>query len=122
MRWMRYAELCAELGGLLGRMWSASMPAPGDETTPVSDAECDDWCRRLAADVENCPAPPDHVQPWILARLAAAAATSHRLADTGARESSLSTRETLQYLLVDAWHLTGRQLWAESSQHPGFSE
>lgn len=91
--------------------WGCQPPAYNERASASDEAECDRWCARLAQNLgEPIPA-PEHLRPWILARLVSAAGDAYihdRLSDIPC--PALTPQNAAQYLVAE-WHHALRERW-----------
>lgn len=115
--WADLAELFRSLFELYRAEWGCRVPAYNQAPTAAVEAECDHWCRWIAAHcAESCPA-PSHVQPWLLVRIVCASTFARRFArqpDTAAlAPPERLDRAAIEALLIDLWHGHMKQVWPQ---------
>src|SRR4051812_19823999 len=84
MTWAQLSEAFAVVMTALKDEWNCSAPDYNQAPSEHVERGCDFWCRRLSRNFGEPISPPKEFQPWILARLASAAADAlqhDRLAD-----------------------------------------
>jgi hypothetical protein len=69
------------------------------------------WCKVVAFAMPRVLSPPDRVRPWVLARLAIAAAHAARCAESGETSLDGPVQAIVAELLIGAWHHDLKERW-----------
>lgn len=119
--WQNVADILHSLAVESQRDWGCGFPSAGAVPGAELDAECDEWARKLADDLSEPLEPPPRVRPWLLARLATAAAAARSEVSHGIEfEHAKLSPEFFRRILIDEWHGFLRQQWQRSDGSEDF--
>lgn len=116
--WRKTSTALLEIAKDLNRAWQVEIPRRDCVHSESLERSCDEWCKKLAADVHAPLHPPRAIRPWILARLVAMsekAAELHRLGFMCAPEL---TELTMRVYLIDEWNLGLAKAWTMTGELP----
>jgi hypothetical protein len=82
------------------------------------DADCDEWCRKLAADLRDPKDPPPHIRGWMFARAVCASSLAKILAEQKETSPGKLDSQLIEQFLIHEWHGKSRQLWPKLADYP----
>ncbi len=91
--------------------WNHRLPVRNSLPTAEEDLMCDEWCWKLAEDLNGAIEPPKEIQRWVLARLLAMAEKATELHKAGMSGAPALTELTLRMFLITEWHKRLRKVW-----------
>jgi hypothetical protein len=111
--WWKISELFQRVAQELKAEWKVLLPPTDSRPAAADEEECDAWCVRLAANLREPTKvnPPDHVKPWILARLVSFSTTARVLAKKPGTPVPELTPSIVEQFLIGEWHGHGKHLW-----------
>lgn len=108
MNWEDAGWLLAGVARRLKAEWQIDEPLR--DTLPSEELEklIDEWCKRLAQNLDARLDPPEIVKPWILVRLRYAAKICLSPGPPGGRPQVELIEPSIRTFLIQAWHQNGR--------------
>ena len=119
--WKEIGRIFRSLVQLWQSEWGISAPLYGAVPSAELDAECDEWCRRLAKDLTAEIVPPSHVRPWLYARFAMAIQGVELLQQLGESAPETLSETLVLELLIEDWHACHRATWQKLRDTSGGS-
>jgi hypothetical protein len=112
MTWAQLSEVFGTVAKILLAEWRCRAPAYSQVASETEERGCDFWCRKLSKKFGDPISPPEQFRPWIIARLASAAADAelhHKLQDKPC--PTVLTPEIVAQYLIDEWHHALKARW-----------
>jgi len=117
--WSEIAKIFHSLAAIFRDGGRTALPPYDTLPSSAVDAECDDWCRQLAADLRDPPLPPESIRPWIMVRAICVSGLAQQLSKQNDKSPGELSRKLIEQLLIHEWHGAFRSRWhqvADDSQ------
>ena len=109
--WMEISELLKFIAQIRRAEWGCELPPFDSLPSESLELIIDDWCSKLAANLNAPLTPPPEVKPWMLARLLSMSASAATLAQSGDVEAPQLSPQTVRQFLIGEWNGCLRDRW-----------
>ena len=112
LTWEKVAHFFRLIYELRKSEWNCVAPAHDTLPSAALESVVDEWCARMARDVERPLDAPAIVRPWILARLVSASADAGIHAEVADQPCPPAmTPQVVEQYLIAEWHHALRNRW-----------